>query len=47
MVDVNSGEVIEFQSDEIEELQKKIATDNGFELISHSLVLYVRKKELL
>ena len=47
MVDVNSGAVIEFQSHEIEELQKKIAKDNGFELISHSLVLYVRKNDLL
>jgi Fur family ferric uptake transcriptional regulator len=47
MVDVNSGAVIEFQSHEIEELQKQIAKDNGFELISHSLVLYVRKNELL
>jgi Fur family ferric uptake transcriptional regulator len=47
MVDVNSGAVFEFQSHEIEELQKKIAKDNGFELISHSLVLYVRKNELL
>ena len=47
MVDVNSGAVFEFQSHEIEELQKKIAKDNGFELISHSLVLYVRKNDLL
>ena len=47
MVDVNSGAVIEFQSHEIEELQKQIAKDNGFELISHSLVLYVRKNDLL
>jgi|TARA_B110000444_G_C18848488_1_gene603764 Fur family ferric uptake transcriptional regulator len=43
MVDVNTGKVIEFHNTEIEELQKKIARDNGFELISHSLVLYVRK----
>tara|TARA_B110000858_G_scaffold27650_1_gene29181 strand:+ start:3509 stop:3913 length:405 start_codon:yes stop_codon:yes gene_type:complete len=43
MVDVNTGKVIEFHNIEIEELQKKIARDNGFELISHSLVLYVRK----
>jgi len=47
MVDVNTGKVVEFHNDEIEELQKKIARDNGFELISHSLVLYVRKHELM
>mgnify|MGYP002632131335 CR=1 FL=1 len=44
MVDVDSGKVVEFHSAEIEELQKKIAADNGFELVCHSLVLYVRKK---
>ncbi len=44
MVDVDSGKVVEFHSDEIEDLQKIIAVDNGFELVCHSLVLYVRKK---
>ncbi len=44
MVDVDSGKVVEFHSAEIEELQRRIAADNGFELVCHSLVLYVRKK---
>jgi len=44
MVDVDSGKVIEFHNAEIEELQRKIAAENGFELVDHSLVLYVRKK---
>ena len=44
MVDVDNGKIIEFESREIEELQKKIAADHGFELEEHSLVLYVRKK---
>lgn len=44
MVDVDTGKIIEFESREIEELQKKIAADHGFELEEHSLVLYVRKK---
>ncbi|MBD8635297.1 ferric iron uptake transcriptional regulator [Stenotrophomonas sp. 169] len=44
MVDVDSGNVIEFESAEIEELQRKIASDHGYELEEHSLVLYVRKK---
>jgi len=44
MVDVDSGRIIEFESAEIEELQRKIATEHGYELEEHSLVLYVRKK---
>src|SRR5689334_8218698 len=44
MVDVDSGKIIEFESHEIEELQRKIAADHGYELEEHSLVLYVRKK---
>ncbi|TWC11928.1 MULTISPECIES: ferric iron uptake transcriptional regulator [unclassified Pseudomonas] len=43
MVDVESREVIEFVSPEIEKLQKAIAADHGFELIDHHLVLHVRK----
>lgn len=42
MVCVDTGEVIEFHSDEIEELQKKIAAAHGFQLTDHSLVLYVK-----
>lgn len=44
MVDVDTGNVIEFESHEIEELQRKIAEQHGYELEEHSLVLYVRKK---
>ena len=44
MVDVDSGKIIEFESHEIEELQRKIAADHGYELEEHSLVLYVRKR---
>ena len=42
MVCVETGEVVEFRNDEIERLQKQIAKQNDFELIDHSLVLYVR-----
>lgn len=42
MVDVDSGQVVEFHSKEIEELQRRIASEHGFELVCHSLVLYVR-----
>jgi Fur family ferric uptake transcriptional regulator len=42
MVCVDSGEVIEFVNDEIERLQRKLAADHGYEILEHSLVLYVR-----
>ena len=45
MVCVESGEVIEFISNEIERLQREIADKHGFELIDHSLVLYVKPKK--
>ena len=45
MVSVESGEVIEFVSNEIERLQHEIADKHGFELIDHSLVLYVKPKK--
>ncbi len=44
MVDVDTGQVIEFSNDEIEALQRKIAAQHGYEIEEHSLVLYVRKK---
>jgi Fur family transcriptional regulator, ferric uptake regulator len=34
--------VIEFESPEIEDLQRQIAAQHGFELEEHKLVLYVR-----
>ena len=45
MVDIESGEVIEFVSEEIEALQDQVAADMGYEIEDHSLVLYVRKKK--
>lgn len=45
MVNVEDGSVIEFINDEIEELQHKIAEEHGFEIVDHSLVLYVRNKK--
>jgi Fur family transcriptional regulator, ferric uptake regulator len=40
LINVQTGQVIEFTSDQIEELQKKIAEELGFELIDHRLELY-------
>jgi Fur family ferric uptake transcriptional regulator len=44
MVDIDSGEVIEFVNSEIEKLQREIAEEHGYTLEDHSLVLYVKKK---
>ena len=45
MVDVDTGKVIEFVNERIETLQHEIASEHGFELVDHELVLYVRKKD--
>ena len=43
LIDINSGEIIEFIDDDIEKL-KKIAKKHGYELIDHRLELYCKKK---
>ena len=43
MVDVDTGQVMEFINDKIEALQREIAAEKGFELVDHELILYVRK----
>jgi Fur family ferric uptake transcriptional regulator len=42
MVCVETGDVVEFINDDIERLQQEIANKHGYELIDHSLVLYVK-----
>lgn len=44
LVDIQTGEIIEFKNDEIEALQRKIAESLGFELVDHRLELFGRKK---
>ena len=44
MVCVDSGRVVEFIEPEIERLQRSIADKHGYQLIGHSLVLYVKEK---
>jgi Fur family ferric uptake transcriptional regulator len=41
-VDIETGKVIEFSSEEIERLQHEIAERHGYAIEDHSLVLYVR-----
>ena len=45
MVDVDTGKVTEFVSDEIERLQREVAEKHGLEIVDHSLVLYVRARK--
>jgi Fur family ferric uptake transcriptional regulator len=44
MVCVESGKVTEFVNQEIEKLQSKIAEEHDYEIVDHSLVIYVRPK---
>ena len=44
LIDIKTGEIIEFVDDEIEKLQKKIAEKFGYNLVDHKLELYGRKK---
>lgn len=40
LIDLRSGQVIEFRSEEIEAIQEKIARELGYKLIDHRLELY-------
>jgi Fur family ferric uptake transcriptional regulator len=42
MVEIATGKVVEFMSPEIERMQHEIAKSHGYELLDHSLVLYVK-----
>lgn len=44
MIDVDTGEVVEFCSDRIEKLQAEIAAELGYEIVHHRMELYVRSK---
>ena len=47
LIDIKSGEIIEFVDNEIEELQKKVAEKYGYKLVDHKLELYgIKKKNL-
>ncbi len=40
LIDLKTGQVIEFHSPEIEALQERIAREHGFRLVDHRLELY-------
>ena len=45
LIDIKSGEIIEFVDNEIEVLQKKVAEKYGYKLVDHKLELYGIKKK--
>jgi len=45
LIDIKTGEIIEFVNDDIEKLQKKVAEKYGYELVDHKLELYGVKKK--
>ena len=45
LIDIDTGAVIEFRSDKIEQLQAEIAAELGYDLVRHRLELYCRKRK--
>lgn len=43
LIDLETGDVIEFQNDELEKLKEKIANELGYKLVDHRLELYGKK----
>ncbi len=44
LIDIKTGEIIEFVEEDIEKLQKKVAEKYGYDLVDHKLELYGVKK---
>ena len=42
MVCVETGDIIEFSCDDIERFQEAVAKEKGYEIVDHSMVLYVK-----
>ena len=45
LIDINTGEIIEFVDEDIEKLQKKVAEKLGYKLVDHRLELYGSKNK--
>ena len=45
LIDVQSGEIVEFVNEEIEKLQETVAEKLGYQLLDHKLELYGIKKK--
>ncbi|MCA0277760.1 MAG: transcriptional repressor [Proteobacteria bacterium] len=44
LIDIDTGDVIEFRSDRIEQLQQEIAAELGYDIVHHRLELYGRRR---
>lgn len=44
LIDINNGDILEFVSQEFEQLKDKIATELGYEVVNHKFELYCIKK---
>lgn len=45
IIDMDTGDIVEFRSEKIERLQDEIARSFGYEIVSHRLELYGRKRK--
>jgi len=45
LIDIDTGKVVEFHSDVIEQLQEEIAHQLGYDIVHHRLELYGRKRQ--
>jgi Fur family ferric uptake transcriptional regulator len=45
IVDLDTGQITEFRSDKIEQLQREIAAEMGYDIVHHRLELYCRRKD--
>jgi Fur family ferric uptake transcriptional regulator len=45
LIDIETGQVIEFKSDRIEQLQDEIARELGYDIVHHRLELYGRRRK--
>lgn len=45
IIDLDTGEVVEFRSDKIEQLQAEIARELGYDVVRHRLELYCQRRK--
>jgi Fur family ferric uptake transcriptional regulator len=45
ILDLDTGEIVEFRSEKIEQLQNEIAAEMGFDVVYHRLDMYCRRKD--
>lgn len=45
LIDIDTGAVVEFKSDRIEQLQNEIARELGYDIVHHRLELYGKKRK--